>query len=122
MSNDLNKETILITSTGAIAADIVIKNLKKNKYRVAGCNIYPKEYVVDSCNVDVFYQIPPVSDNTNYLESIKDICIKEDVSYIFPMIDYEIDLLNINREWFNKHNITLCKYLKFSFLISASAS
>jgi hypothetical protein len=101
-------KTALITSTGSVAADITLKSLKRMGFRVVGCNIYPKEWIVESCEMDVFYQAPPVSDQENYLAFMKDLCVKEKVEYLLPMIDYEIDLLNCNREWFEEQGVTLC--------------
>lgn len=101
-------ETVFITSTGSVAADIAIKSLKRMGFRVVGCNIYPRPWVVESCEVDVFYQAPPVSEADDYLEFIKSICKKENVSFLLPMIDYEIDILSVNREWFNANEVTLC--------------
>ena len=99
---------ILVTSIGSVAGDIVIKNLKKAHHRVIGCDIYPKEWIVDALNVDVFYKAPYVSNVEEYLKFIKDVCIREEIQYVFPMIDYEIDVLNVNREWFVENNICLC--------------
>ena len=104
--------TVLVTSTGSIATDIVLKSLKRMGFRVIGCNIYPKEWIVESCEMDGFYQIPPVSDSVNYLKSIKEICCRENIKYIFPMIDYEVDLFNINRGWFENNGIILCMSCK----------
>lgn len=101
-------KSVLVTSTGSVATDISIKSLKRMGYRVVGCNIYPKEWVVESCEMDMFYQIPPVSENEEYLKAVQEICVNEKISFIFPMIDYEIDLFTKNREWFKKHNVTLC--------------
>ncbi len=101
-------KSVLVTSTGSVATDISIKSLKRMGYRVVGCNIYPKEWVVESCEMDMFYQIPPVSKNEEYLKAVQEICVNEKISFIFPMIDYEIDLFTKNREWFKKHNVTLC--------------
>lgn len=99
---------VLVTSTGSVAADITLKSLKRMGFRVVGCNIYPKEWIVESCEMDAFYQAPPVSDQENYLAFMKDLCVKEKVEYLLPMIDYEIDLLNCNREWFEEQGVTLC--------------
>lgn len=101
-------KTALITSTGSVAADIAIKSLRRMGFKIVGCNIYPKEWVVESCEVDIFYQIPAVSVAKEYLKNIKEICLKEKVDFLLPMIDYEIDLLNVNREWFETNNVTLC--------------
>lgn len=101
-------KTILITSTGSVATDITLKSLKRMGFRVVGCNIYPKEWIVESCEMDTFYQAPPVADAEKYLAFLKDLCEKEKIDYVFPMIDYEIDLLNVNREWFEQHGVVLC--------------
>ena len=101
-------KTALITSTGAVAADISLKSLKRMGFRTIGFNIYPREWIVESCDVDVFYQSPPVADQQKYLCFIKEICQKEKINYVLPMIDYEIDLLNLNREWFEERGIVLC--------------
>ena len=77
-------KTALITSTGSVATDISLKSLKRMGFRVIGCNIYPKEWIVESCEMDVFYQIPPVSDNEKYLEAIKKICIEQKVDFYCP--------------------------------------
>lgn len=101
-------ETVLMTSTGSVAADITLKSLKRMGFRVVGCNIYPKEWIVESCDADAFYQAPPVADSQRYLEFIRQICQQENIKYIFPMIDYEVDLFNVNREWFDENGVTLC--------------
>lgn len=101
-------KTVLVTSTGSVATDIVLKSLKRMNFRVVGCNIYPKEWIVDSMKMDEFYQAPPVSENEKYLDFIKELCMKENISYVYPMIDYEIDLLNKNRDWFESRGIVLC--------------
>lgn len=100
--------TVLITSTGSVATDIVIKSLKRMGFRLVGCNIYPREWVVESCEMDAFYQAPPVAEKKKYLDFIKSVCQRENIKYIFPMIDYEIDLFNKNRPWFEENEIVLC--------------
>ena len=96
-------EKVLVTSTGSVATDIVVKSLKRMGFSVIGCNIYPREWIVESCDMDSFYQIPPVAEKEKYLCSLKEICLKEEVNYLFPMIDYEIDLLNNERKWFTEN-------------------
>lgn len=97
-----------VTSLGSVSGDIVIKSLKRMGFRVIGCDIYPKEWVADAYNVDVFYQAPYVSDTEAYLNFVHDICEKEDVDYLLPLIDLEVDLLNKNRDWFDEHGVCLC--------------
>lgn len=105
---------VLITSTGSVACDIVIKSLKRMGYYLIGCNIYPKEWVVESNEVNEFFQAPPVSSEEEYLSFIKQLCKKLDINYIYPMIDYEVDLFNVNREWFEENNIRVCMSPKYA--------
>ena len=37
-------------------------------FKIVGCNIYPKEWIVESCEVDVFYKVPPVADQEKLFE------------------------------------------------------
>lgn len=98
----------LVTSLGSVAADIVIKNLRLQNFKIIGCDIYPREWVADSNNVDVFYKAPYAAEKEKYLSFIKDVCTAENIKYVLPLIDPEVDLLNLNRDWFEQHNITLC--------------
>lgn len=100
--------TALVTSTGSVATDITLKSLKRMGFRVIGCNIYPREWVVESCEMDGFYQAPLVSDSDNYLKFIQKVCMEENVNYVLPMIDHEIDILNLHRKWFVEHDVVLC--------------
>ncbi len=99
---------VLITSLGSVAADITIKLLKRQGHRVVGADIYPREWVADAYNVDAFRRVPLVSDAESYLSSIHGICEEEDIDYLIPLIDPEVDLLNVSREWFEMHGVTLC--------------
>lgn len=101
-------KTVLLTAIGSFAADIAIKNLKKNGYKVVGCDIYQKEWIADAYNVDSFYQAPYVSDEEKYFEFIDSICNKENVSFIIPLTDIEVDFFDKHREWAKRKNITLC--------------
>ena len=82
--------TILVTSLGSVAADIAIKSLRQLGHRVVGTDIYPKEFHVESYEVNAFYQSPYVND-ISYREHIEDICTKENVKYIFPLTDVDVD-------------------------------
>lgn len=99
---------VLLTSIGSVAADIAIKSLKRLGHRVVGADIYPREWVADAYNVDSFYRVPLVSNSELYLDAVHDICEKEAVDYFIPLIDPEVDLLNMKRDWFEEHGVTLC--------------
>lgn len=99
---------VLVTSIGSVAADITIKSLKRLGHRVVGVDIYPREWVADAYNVDTFRQVPLVGDAGAYLDAVHAICEDEDIDYLIPLIDPEVDLLNVNRDWFETHGVTLC--------------
>ncbi len=101
-------KTAFVTSLGSVASDIVIKSLKRHGFRVVGCDIYPKEWVVDAASVEVFYQAPYAAEEEKYLAFVRNVCETEKVRYLLPLIDVEVDLFNRNREWFEAHGVVLC--------------
>lgn len=102
------KENILLTITGAVSADIAIRSFKRMGFRIVGCDSHPKAWIVGSNEVDKFYQAPLITESNKYIQFIKDICIAEDIKYVVPMIDIEVDLFSKHREWFDKNDIILC--------------
>lgn len=88
------KRTVLITAVGSFSAEKVIAGCIKEGFRVIGCDIYPKNWVVNSAEVDVFYQAPYGTDCEKYRTFIKEIVEKENISYIFPLTDVEIDVFH----------------------------
>ena len=90
------RETILVTAIGSFSAVTVIESLKKDGYRVVGCDIYPAEWVANSQIVDVFYKAPYATNRPAYEEFVKTVCKEEEVAYIMPLTDVEIDLF---RAW-----------------------
>ena len=101
-------KTVLITAIGSLSADIVIKSLKKQGFYVLGCDIYPKEWIVDAYSVDVYYQVPLAVNKNEYLEKVQQICLEHKVEYIVPLTDVEIDTLNNYREQFECIGTTIC--------------
>ncbi len=87
----MNK-TILVTAIGSFSAVTVIASLKKDGHRVVGCDIYPAEWVANSGIADVFYRAPYATDRPSYEEFVKMICREEEVDFIMPLTDVEIDL------------------------------
>ena len=89
-------KAILVTAIGSFSAVTVIESLKKEGHRVIGCDIYPAEWVANSKIVDEFYKAPYATDRPAYMEFISEVCKKEDVAYVMPLTDVEIDLF---RSW-----------------------
>jgi len=73
---------------------------------IVGTDIYNKEWIADSYNVDYFYQVPRVSEEEKYTKTIKRIIKKHNIKYIVPLTDVDVDYFNKNRNIFN--NVTIC--------------
>ncbi len=101
-------KTALVSAIGSFSADAVIKSLKEHGLFVLGCDIFPKEWVVNAYSVDMFFQVPRGTDRELYINTIKEICTREQVDYLIPLTDAEIDTLNDNREWFQNSGVQLC--------------
>ncbi|MBX9033638.1 ATP-grasp domain-containing protein [Gordonibacter massiliensis (ex Traore et al. 2017)] len=100
--------TVLVTSLGSVAADIIIKSLKRLGHKVVGCDIYPKEWVPDAFNVDIFYRAPLASEAAAYLDFVEEVCERENVAYVMPLTDVEVDVLNANRRRYESRGICFC--------------
>lgn len=101
-------DCVLVTAIGSFSAERVIKNLKSKNIKVIGCDIYAKELVANSIEVDEFYQSPYANTGKEYIEFLLNTCKKCDVKYIFPLTDIEIDIINENRDCFEKNGIVVC--------------
>lgn len=86
------KKTILVTAIGSFSAGTVIESLKHDGHRMVGCDIYPAEWVVNSKFTDVFYKAPYATDRETYKEFMRTVCRKENVDFIMPLTDVEVDL------------------------------
>lgn len=102
------RKNALVTAIGSYSADIVIKKLKAAGKNVIGTDIYDKTWVADSINVNKFYQVPTTIDPELYFDKIKSVCIDNNISYVLPLTDLEVDVLTEKREWFAERNIKLC--------------
>ena len=98
---------ILVTAIGSMSADCVISNL--NKYsNVYGCDIYPKEWHIVSTKCEKVYRSPLAIDQENYINFICSICEENNIKYIFPLTDVEVDTLNLYRNRLSSYDITVC--------------
>lgn len=101
--------TVLITAIGSFSADIVIKNLNKSGIRTVGCDIYPKEWIANAKEVAQFYQVPRANESAKYMNAVFEICQKENVDYLFPLTDVEVDIWqNCRPQWENRDDVVIC--------------
>ena len=99
---------ILVTAIGSMSAECVIRNLKTMGNFVVGCDIYPRTWHYETALCDKFYQAPYATDKERYIRFLLDICAQNDLRYIIPLTDLEIDVINLYRGVFENSNITLC--------------
>ena len=100
--------TVIVTAIGSFSADIVIKKCRENGIRVIGCDVYPREWIADAGNVEVFYQVPYATDTDHYIGTMMSVCRKEGAEAVIPLTDAEIDVFNLQRNEFSEINVTLC--------------
>lgn len=90
------KKTVIVTAIGSFSAQNVISACHAAGMRVVGCDIYPAEWVVNSQDVDVFFQAPYATDREQYRNFLRELCKKEQASVLMPLTDMEIDVI---QEW-----------------------
>lgn len=98
---------ILVTGVGAFVSDSILRCFKEVKERniyVVGVDIQEK---VSCNNIDIFYQYEKPTSNM-YIDRLIEICEKEKVEFIIPLVDSELIVLSNNKEFFKKHNIEVC--------------
>lgn len=100
-------ERVLVTAIGSLSADITIKTLKQMGVYVVGCDIYPKTWVVDAYEVDMFVQAPGVNEES-YLTFLEELCHQQQISDIIPLIDLEVDVLSMHIDRFKNQGVTIC--------------
>ena len=98
---------ILLTAIGSMSALCAIKKLHEAGHKVIGCDIYPEEWHYEASLCDVFKQAP-YANTEEYIPFLIQLAKENDVKYIFPLTDLEIDIVNGKREVFEKEGIVVC--------------
>lgn len=93
MAREDERKTALVTAIGSFSAREVIAGCRREGLRVIGCDIYPAEWVADSADVDVCYRAPYATDETAYRTFLAEVCEKENVDFVLPLTDVEVDVL-----------------------------
>lgn len=96
----LNDITVLTSACGSPTMGCVgFKKVKERDIRVVGVDMSSDPSL--KYLVDVFYQVPPVSDKS-YIDVILDICRKEKVDIYFPNISSEVTKVAERRSEFDE--------------------
>lgn len=96
----------LVTAIGSFSAPSVISVLHQNNNYVCGTDIYPQEWHHTSKGCDNFYQVE-LAVSPHFINQILEICYKEEIDYIIPLTDVEIDTFCANRDLFEKNKIKI---------------
>lgn len=99
---------LLLTAIGSMSAECAINKLKSAGHYVVGCDIYPGEWHYETKLCDAFYQAPFATRENEYVDFLINLCKKEDLKFIVPLTDLEIDVINEYRYLFEIENIVLC--------------
>lgn len=102
------KCNILISAIGSFSADCAVRELKKVGHNVWGCDIFPSEWHAVSKELIATYQVPLATDRENYVHALLKIAADNEIQYIIPLTDVEIDTLNLHRDMFESKGIILC--------------
>jgi carbamoyl-phosphate synthase large subunit len=102
------KDKILITAIGSEAGRFVISSYKKLGFEIIGTDIYFREILPNAKQVDVFYQVPLVTDRQGYINALSDICRKENIQFLIPLTDPEVDVLSGCHQHFQGFGTKIC--------------
>lgn len=100
MSNKLEKITVLITAAGNVFMPGTIACLKNNgerEIRVIGADLNKDDTILQMCNAA--YQVPR-GDSPDYIDALLDVCRKEQVDILLPIMSVELNKLAENRARF----------------------
>lgn len=98
----------LITAIGSMSAECAIKQLKQDGHYVVGCDIYPGEWHYETKLCDAFVRAPFATKEKEYICFLINICSDYQLKYVIPLTDLEIDVINKNRDLFDKAGLVLC--------------
>lgn len=99
---------ILITAIGSMSAECVISTLKTNHHTIIGCDIYPAEWHYESQLCDKVYLAPKATNEEEYISFLLDISKHNNIDYLIPLTDLEIDVINKHRNAFINNRLQLC--------------
>jgi len=99
--------TVLITACGNVympGTTASIKNNGERNIRLIGADMNHDDTILQM--VDQYYQVPR-GDDPGYADAILDICIKEQVDVVIPIMSVELETLARNAEKFAKAGVSV---------------
>lgn len=99
---------ILVTALGTLNSTFISKHLKKCGNFIVGVDIYPKNYIKTSEEIDKFYQVPSIYEMEKYTEELFNICKTNKIDTLIPIIDEEIEYFSKNKDRFKNIGVDIC--------------
>lgn len=101
-------KNILVTAIGSFSASSAINTLRRVvDTKIYGCDIYPAEWHHISKSFDKVLRAPLVSNEEEYKLFIDNLCLENNVDFIIPLIDIEVDFFNKYREYYEQKEIVV---------------
>lgn len=91
-----------------MSALCVINKLHEVGHKIIGCDIYPREWHFEASLCDIFRQAPFATSPNEYISFLVNLAKCNNVKYIIPLTDLEIDVINRHREVFENNGMVLC--------------
>jgi len=108
LMNQKESITILVSSAGSAAAINIIKALKlQNEYNIYIIATDQDKNAAGLFLADAHYLSPPITQISNYLEFMLNLCKKHKIKALFPTYSEEIYLFSKNKDKFIESNIQL---------------
>ena len=101
-------KTTLLTAVGSASASSVIPQLKALGHRVIGCDIYPQTWNLSAIEVDTFFQAVLATDRDAYIRQMEEAVQREQVHFLIPLTDVEVDVLCAEKARFAALGCTVC--------------
>jgi carbamoyl-phosphate synthase large subunit len=98
---------ILLTGAGAPGAAGIIKCLRNGNTNIRVFSADMNKFAYGRVLADKFYVVPGAG-NDLFIDSIKDICQKESINIVIPLVTRELPVFAKHKEWFNNNHIHVC--------------
>lgn len=106
----MNKRNVLVTGIGGDVGQSVLKCLKEinGDFCLIGFDADP--FAAGRELVEKFYQAPLVRNSERYFDFVKKLIDKEDIAYILPITEMEIEFFDKHRDHFNNVAVLINKH------------
>ena len=101
-------KTTLLTAVGSASAASALRQLRAMGHRVIGCDIYPQAWNIVSCEADAFFQSVPATDEDAYIAQMTEAVRREQIDFLIPLTDVEVDVLCSRKAQFAALGCTVC--------------